>query len=259
MNHFLSKEEHKKYNEDGFVLREEQFSSIELDLLRVEFEKTVEKAHLSSVDGKVYNLDGKKFVDIDYLTLQFEPKPNEQHLKVIEPAHYLNIELDKVINDSRLTDPIKSILNVDRLSLWTDKINLKRPKVGSGFGWHQDSPYWIHDSNDVDALPNVYVCLDEANKSNGCFRVIRGSHKKGCLPGTFDDSQLGGFYTDHKYFDLNDSLELEAKAGSLIFFDPHLVHGSSPNESDQERRAYIITYQPRDRVSLKSGLIKNLN
>ena len=160
MNHFLSKEEHKKYNEDGFVLREEQFSSIELDFLRVEFEKTVEKAHLSSVDGKVYNLDGKKFVDIDYLTLQFEPKPNEQHLKVIEPAHYLNIELDKVINDNRLTDPIKSILNVDRLSLWTDKINLKRPRVGSGFGWHQDSPYWIHDSNDVDALPNVYVCLD---------------------------------------------------------------------------------------------------
>tara|TARA_B100000963_G_scaffold3607_1_gene2776 strand:+ start:1350 stop:2126 length:777 start_codon:yes stop_codon:yes gene_type:complete len=258
VNYFLSKEEQKKYNNDGFVLREDQLSSLELELYREEFEKTVQKAHSFSDDGKVYFLDGKKFVDIDYLTLQFEPKPNEEYIKVIEPAHYLNLELNQIISDKRLTDPIKSILGVNQLSLWTDKLNLKRPRVGSGFGWHQDSPYWIHDSKDVDSLPNVYVCLDESNKNNGCFRVIRGSHKEGCLPGTFDESQLGGFYTDEGSFDIKDTLELEAKAGSLIFFNPHIVHGSSPNRSRQERRAYIITYQPKDRASLKSGAIKNI-
>tara|TARA_B100001057_G_scaffold105602_1_gene103182 strand:+ start:15283 stop:16059 length:777 start_codon:yes stop_codon:yes gene_type:complete len=258
VNYFLSKEEQKKYNNEGFVLREDQLSSPELSLYREEFEKTVQKAYSFSDDGKVYFLDGKKFVDIDYLTLQFEPKPNEEYIKVIEPAHHLNLELNQIISDKRLTDPIKSILGVNQLSLWTDKLNLKRPRVGSGFGWHQDSPYWIHDSKDVDSLPNVYVCLDESNKNNGCFRVIRGSHKEGCLPGTFDESQLGGFYTDEGSFDMKDSLELEAKAGSLIFFNPHIVHGSSPNRSRQERRAYIITYQPKDRASLKSGTIKNI-
>ena len=130
--------------------------------------------------------------------------------------------------------------------------------VGSGFGWHQDSPYWIHDNEDVDSLPNVYVCLDKADKENGCFRVIKGSHKKGCLPGTCDNSQLGGFYTDKNHFDLEDCIDIEANAGSLIFFNPHIVHGSSPNESTQERRAYIVTYQHKDKPSLKSGKVFNI-
>ena len=135
---------------------------------------------------------------------------------------------------------------------------MKRPEIGSGFGWHQDSPYWIHDSNDVDTLPNVYICLDDAHKSNGCFSVIARSHTNGCLPGTSDGSQLGGFYTDPRLFDLKNKVDIEAAAGSLIFFNPHIVHGSSPNKSKNERRAYIVTYQPSDRAMLKSGLVKNI-
>ena len=258
MSYFLSDIEKEKYLRDGFVLRRDQFSDTELVNYRNSLEKTVLKAQSVAGSGKTYFLDKKKFIDIDFLTLQYEPQPNEKYLKVIEPAHSLNSELEELIFDERLTDPIKSILSTDSLSLWTDKLNLKRPKVGSGFGWHQDSPYWIHDNDNVDSLPNVYVCLDNADKDNGCFRVIKGSHKNGCLPGTYDDSQLGGFYTDKNYFDLEDCIDIEANAGSLIFFNPHIVHGSSPNESSQERRAYIVTYQPKDKPSLKSGKVLNI-
>ena len=131
-------------------------------------------------------------------------------------------------------------------------MNLKRPGRGSGFGWHQDSPYWVHDSNNVDLLPNVYLSLDDADENNGCFRVIRASHKEGCLPGTSNGTQLGGFYTDPNYFN-------ETDAGSLVFFNQHIVHGSGPNLSDQQRRAYIITYQPKDQPMLKSGVVNNIN
>ena len=140
MSFFLSDKEHGKYLEDGFLLRSSQFLSEEIENLRDICEATVNKAHSVSDSGKEYFLDQKKFVDIDYLTLQYEPDPYSQYLKVIEPAHLLNNDLDRIIADKRLTDPIKSILSVDNLSLWTDKLNLKRPKVGSGFGWHQDSP-----------------------------------------------------------------------------------------------------------------------
>ena len=37
---------------------------------------------------------------------------------------------------------------------------------------------------------------------------------------------------------------LEVPAGTLIFFSPHSVHGSEPNDSDQRRRAFVLTYQP---------------
>ena len=120
MSFFLSDKEHSRYLEDGFLVRPNQFVSEELENLRDIFEATVLKAHSVSDSGKEYFLDKKKFVDIDYLTLQYEPDPYSQYLKVIEPAHFLNNELDTVIADKRLTDPIKSILSVDNLSLWTD-------------------------------------------------------------------------------------------------------------------------------------------
>ena len=258
MSYFFSDQENLQYQNEGYLVRENQFSSREINKFRKAFEITVSKALEISSSGKEYFLDKKRFVDIDYLTLQYEPEPNDSFLKVIEPAHALNPDLDNIISDQRLTDPIKSILSIDNVSLWTDKLNLKRPKIGSGFGWHQDSPYWIHDSEDVDSLPNVYICLDDADISNGCFSVIKGSHKEGCLPGTFDSSQLGGFYTDKEYFNIEDSIDLEAPAGSLIFFNQHIVHGSKPNSSDQERRAYIVTYQPENRTMLKSGEVKNI-
>ena len=133
MNYYFSEQEKSQYAEEGFILREAQFSSDELDSFRKIVETTVQSADLVSKKGKVYFLDKKKFVDVDSLTLQYEPKPNDHCLRVIEPAHSLNSQLELIIKDRRLTDPIKSILSVNKISLWTDKLNLKRPEVGSGF------------------------------------------------------------------------------------------------------------------------------
>ena len=44
-------------------------------------------------------------------------------------------------------------------------------------------------------------------------------------------------------------------AGSLLFFSPHTVHGSEPNESDQPRRALLFTYQPGgERMFKRDGI-----
>ena len=108
-------------------------------------------------------------------------------------------------------------------------------------------------------LPNVYLAFDDADEDNGCLRVIRGSHREGCLPGRADGSELGGFFTDPGCFDERDQVALEVKAGSLVFFDPHTIHGSLPNRSDRSRRAIIMTYQPAGFPMLKTGQIQNVN
>ena len=259
MSYFLSKEESDFYEDEGYLVRENQFSINEVNALRHALERAVNKAQERASGGKVYFLDKKKFVDVDYMTLQYEPQPEDNILKVIEPAHFLDKELYSLTQDMRITDPVRSILEEDEISLWTDKLNLKRPGRGSGFGWHQDSPYWVHDSNNVDLLPNVYLSLDDADENNGCFSVIRASHKEGCLPGTSNGTQLGGFYTDPNYFNETDAVDFHIKAGSLVFFNQHIVHGSGPNLSAQQRRAYIITYQPKDQPMLKSGMVNNIN
>ena len=156
---------------------------------------------------------------------------------MIEPVHQLDQSLDEVIRDPRIIEPVCTILGTDALALWTNKLNLKRGGSGSGFGWHQDSPYWVHDSDHVDLLPNVYLAFDDATEANGCLRVIDRSHLQGCLPGCDDGTQLGGFFTDPNHFSEADQVLLEVPAGSLVFFDPHCIHGSRPNATDLPRRA----------------------
>ena len=254
----LTSKEKSSYRADGFLVRENIFSKSEVFKINEALERAASKALLLSQEGTAYHLDGKRFVDYDYLTVQFEPGLDSEIIRVIEPAHQLDEELRELTADPRLVNPIQDIIGMKLISLWTDKLNLKRPKEGTGFGWHQDSPYWLHDSENVDLLPNVYLSLDDATLENGCFKVIRGSHVNGCLPGTDDGTQLGGFYTDPNAFDITNEVSLEISAGSLVFFNPHIVHGSEPNSTNTQRRAYIITYQPGGLPALKSGEIENI-
>ncbi|MEE4301107.1 MAG: phytanoyl-CoA dioxygenase family protein [Pseudomonadales bacterium] len=252
----LTEAERRAWAEDGFFLRPAAFAAAEIEALAAAAEAAARTAAAGCARGRSYVLDGKRFVDCDHVTVQFEHAPGSEDVKVIEPVHGFDARLEALLDDPRLTRPVRELLGTDDLSLWTDKLNLKRPGVGSGFGWHQDSPYWIHDHQDVDALPNVMVTFDAADAGNGALGLIRGSHRSGCLPGTADGTQLGGFYTDPASFDLQDRVVAAAPAGSLIFFSPHLVHGSEPNHSDRPRRAMVITYQPGHAPTLKSREIR---
>jgi len=107
-------------------------------------------------------------------------------------------------------------------------------------------------------MPNVMVALDQASEASGCLRGIRGSHLGGAYPGKQDGSPLAGFYTDPACFDLTAAVNFEVNAGDLIIFDPFLVHGSTDNNTSNRRRALIVTYQPADQPSLKSGRVVNL-
>jgi hypothetical protein len=253
----LTPKELNSYERDGFLVRRAMFKKHELTILREAVERAASLAQELTATGRTYILDGKTFVDIGHITVQYEPESSTEAIRVIEPVHALDPTLSALVDNPKITDPMCSLLGNPSIALWTDKLNLKRPREGSGFGWHQDSPYWVHDSEHVDELHNVYLALDDANEENGCFRIIRGSHTHGCLPGTNDGTMLGGFYTDPKYFDISQEVVFDVSAGSLVFFHAHTVHGSQANQSDLPRRALIMTYQPAGHPMLKSGELHN--
>jgi|TARA_B110000971_G_scaffold212911_1_gene243014 hypothetical protein len=263
LSFFLTEGEVSDYRSSGFLLKESVFSDLELAGFRSAAEQ-VERETLELINEgaeharkvQPYTLDGNRFADIDFITVQFEHGVNNQSVRVIEPVNELSERFNALIDEPRLTQPMQQIVGADDLALWTTKLNLKSAKEGSGFRWHQDSPYWIHDCNHVDQLPNVMVLFDDADESNGCLRVIQSSHKKGRLPGCEDGSQLQGFFTHPNAFSEQDQVLMEAPAGSVVFFDPHIVHGSQPNHSDSPRRAIIITYQPAGYPALKSRVVR---
>jgi len=254
----LDEEELIFYRDHGYLIRSQVFAASEIARLRKSVEAAVQLAFDEAQGGKNYVLDGKRFVDVGTMTVQFEHVRGSNTIRVIEPVQHLHPALEDLIIDNRIVMPIRSILGGE-ISIWTNKLNLKRGGEGTGFGWHQDSPYWVHDSDHVDRLPNVYLAFDDATEANGCLRVIDRSHCSGCLPGTLDGSQLGGFFTDPQCFDEQDAVSLTLAAGSIAFFDAHTIHGSNPNQTGEARRAMIMTYQPYGFPMLKTGEIRNID
>ena len=278
----LTQDDLAAYRRDGFLVRTAVFNESELQVLRQAVESAVALAKEQANTGKTYLLDGKRFVDVDVdvdidvgvgaatdidadvgaatgiMTVQFEHSPGSETVRVIEPVQHLHPALDRLVDEQRIVAPICDIIDCTEVSVWTNKLNLKRPREGSGFGWHQDAPYWIHDCDHVHLLPSVYLAFDDADEDNGCLQIIRGSHTQGCLPGSQDDAQLAGFFTQATCFDEADAVSFEIPAGSLIFFDPYAIHGSQTNHSDQPRRAIVMTYQPANFGMLKTGEVRNV-
>ncbi len=236
--------EKRAYAEDGFFVRAGAFAEAEIDEIRDAVECCATRAGAAAAaGGHTYEIDGNVYCEASGATIQFEHAPGSKTVRVIEPFHHLDERIDALIDDPRLVDPIRDLLGETEVSLFTDKLNLKRPGEGSRFRWHQDSPYWVHFYADVERLPNVMLSIDDATEANGCLRVIPGSHRGGILPGLVGQGQLGPLFTDPAYFDESLQVPITLSAGSLLFFSPSVVHGSGPNDSTERRRALIFTYQ----------------
>jgi len=249
----LSESERRGWRDDGFFARPRVFSPGEIESLCEAADRVRDAALRLTEDGKPYAIDGNRYVDAGPVTVQLEHQPGARTLRVVEPFHRLDPVLDGLLDDVRLVAPMRDLVGSERVAIWTDKLNCKPPFEGSGFQWHQDSPYWAHACRHLDQLPNVMLALDDADTANGCFRVVRGSHRHGLLPGRQGEGVLGPLFTDPRHIDLEAQVAAEMPAGSLFFFSPHTVHGSEPNRSDRRRRALVITYQPAGHAHFKLG------
>jgi hypothetical protein len=254
----LGREERRAWDEDGFFIRKGVFAEAEIEALRAAAERAGARALAVSQDcDERYEIDGNRYCEAGGSTIQFEHQPGSATIRVIEPFHHLEPQLERLIDDPRLVEPMRELVGCERVSLFTDKLNFKRPREGSRFRWHQDSPYWVHFAPHVDRLPNVMLALDDASERNGCLRVVAGSHRRGLLPGSRGAERLAPLFTDPGSFDESRAVAAEMPAGSLLFFSPHTVHGSSPNTSDEPRRALLFTYQPGGLRMFKRDAIRD--
>ncbi len=258
----LTAAESRAWREDGFFIRRAAFDADELRMLQAAAERVVERTERALPHGHDrYAIDGNQYVETPVAdrdsTVQMEHAAGSTTIRVIEPFHHIDDAFEALVDDSRIVVPMCGLVGTERVAIFTDKLNLKRPREGSRFGWHQDSPYWAHFCDHLDQLPNVMLALDDAGEDNGCFRVIRGSHRQGMLPGREGDGVLGPLFTHPDVIDLEAQVPAAVPAGSLVFFSPHTVHGSEPNRSESDRRALVLTYQPAGLRMFKLDLVRD--
>ena len=238
--------EMEEFEAKGFFIRESIFDLGELKTMRnaVENIHAEMNAAAASEDAPEMELvDDKRYQSLSDSVVKWEWRDGSQDIRSMEPFLHLHPDLSSLVDDPRLWGPARSVLGVDKLSLFTDKLNFKRPG-GAPFPFHQDSPYFALDCPHFEQLVSMQIYLDDARVDNGCLWMVPGSHQDGILKCVQNKGTLDRLYTDMELYEGEAPVPVEVPAGSVIFFHCHVIHGSMGNKTNESRRAMVITYQP---------------
>lgn len=147
---------------------------------------------------------------------------------------------------ARIVDSVEKLLGEEAYH-WHSKMNMKEPRVGGAWAWHQDYGYWYHNACLWPKMVSVMVALDQATRANGCLQVLRGSHLLGRLDHSRKEGEQAG--ADPARVEIAcKQLELvycEMEPGDAIFFHGNTLHRSDRNNSDHPRWTLISCYNAR--------------
>ena len=111
--------------------------------------------------------------------------------------------------------------------------------------WHQDAAYWPLEPMDV---ITVWLALDDSGPTNGCVRVIPGSHRWKVYPTRDRDDIANAMESevdiDEALIHETTAVDLVVPAGGMSLHHPVLVHDSYANTSGRWRRGLTIRYIP---------------
>ena len=142
-------------------------------------------------------------------------------------------------HDERITQALAA-LGMPEARCVVDQVNLKLPRVGTTFPWHQDASFlaWRQRSEvEERGGCNVLIALDPADRENGTFEVLPGTHLQGVK--SFDYDLAGD---NPPAWDESGRVALDLSPGDAVFFHPYLAHGSGPNPSDRPRRCVTLWF-----------------
>ena len=215
---FLSPEQIKSFDENGYAIVEDAFTSEEI-------EKVLEKIDPFefNVTEALKGLDGGKF---------FISRAEE----ITFTTHLVtqSKELKEFSKHEVFTGICKDLVG-DNVRLYWDQAVYKKPGTKDEFPWHQDNGYTFIEPQ---AYLTCWVALTDTDETNGCPCVMPGLHKKGTLHHETTDI---GYEIP---LDSSDSVTLPLKAGSIAVFSSLTPHRTGPNLNENIRKAYILQYAP---------------
>lgn len=179
-------------------------------------------------------------------------------VRAIHGSHAYDAACARLVRLPALVDLAEALLG-ESVYVYQFKINIKNPRKGAAWPWHQDYAFWAWE----DGMPepravNLAVLLDDTDADNGALQVIPGSHRLGLAPSGGDDvARRSHDWRDHVSADLAHQVpretaeelartmgvrSVEGRAGALYAFHPSIVHASSSNLSDRRRTMVLVTY-----------------
>jgi len=153
----------------------------------------------------------------------------------------------RMVSHPRVLDAVESVLGPNVLA-WSSQWFPKFPGDRVFVSWHQDATYWgLHPLN----VTTAWIALSESTPSNGCMRVVPGTHQTPQLPQreTYGpDNMLSRGQEIAVDVDESQAVDLALQPGEFSLHHVAIVHGSGPNLSDVPRIGLAVRYVSPDVV-----------
>ena len=231
----LKEDEAKYYEENGFIIFPEFFSEEEVGTLNWALEELKN-------DPSMVNRE-------EYIT-----EPDSSELRSIFSQHLYSSIFEQLISDRRILDKVEQILG-SKAYIHQSRINVKPAYKGKSFPWHSDFETWHAE----DGLPRcravtAWIMLSDNTQFNGPLYLMPESHKKfvACAGETPKDNYKESLKNQKYGVPTLDAMKILSKqkgitaalgkAGTLVFHDGNMMHGSPDNISPDSRTNAFFVY-----------------
>lgn len=218
-----------RYARDGYVVVPDLLDAHEVAALRAE-SVALCRGGLGALKGFTAPAPGESDAEV-----------MRRYMVAIMPHKIAGSLFARQIAHPRIVEVLARIIGPDVKAVHSQMFFKAAGMPGNAF--HQDELFIATRDR---SLVTAWIALEDARIENGCLRVFPGSHRPSVLwpmrlhnnPELDRAEELYGFP-----FAPDSWTALEIPAGSAVFFDGYLIHGSFPNRSaGSTRRALLYVY-----------------
>ena len=216
----ISQKQFEEYQDAGFVVAKNFFSTEEIELLRraAKEDRQLDQHSFSRGDG-----EGGK------VRLSLWNHPGDTIYGMFARCESVVQSAEKILEGE--------------VYHYHSKMIMKDAKIGGAWAWHQDYGYWYQNGVLFPLLTSAFIAVDPATRENGCMQVIPHSHELGRIEHVLTGDQAGADVDR-----VNEILKrlplvyVEMEPGDTLFFHANLLHRSDQNHSDKPRWSMICCY-----------------
>ena len=233
----LSKSQIEEYRDNGAIVVPDRLTKAELAEIRDTINRFFETARSMAVSD-------------DKIDLEDSHTQNNPRIRRIKRPDQQAEIFAKLMRSDAILAPVRDLIGPN-LRLHTTKLNMKSAGFGAAVEWHQDWAFYPHCNNDVLA---VGVMLDDMEAENGPLMYFPGTHRGPIHDHHSDGVFVGAMDLTACGFDPKDAATLTGAAGSISIHHARVIHGSSVNRSDRDRRILFYEMMAADAFPIMGGL-----
>jgi ectoine hydroxylase len=235
----IAPEQIESYERDGYLVLHGVFSADEVAVLRKELDR-VRRDPAIADSGKTIT------------------EPESGAVRSVFAIHKDNALFARVACDERIAGIARFLLGGE-LYVHQSRMNFKPGFTGKEFYWHSDFETWhVEDGMPRMRALSCSILLTDNEPHNGPLLLIPGSHKHyvRCVGATPDNhyeeslrKQQFGVPDDNSLSEMASRYGIDTAlgpAGSVVFFDSNIIHGSNSNITPSARSNLFYVYNQVD-------------